>query len=102
MRRFNEKRVSADMDPSRFQLAQNYPNPFSERTTIKYCVPRRERIVLTIYDADDEMVQRLVDKVEEPGTYEVVWHAKKMSHGVYKYEMKAAEYRSTKEMELKK
>lgn len=102
MRRTGENRISHDMAPSRFRLAQNYPNPFSDMTTIKYCVPRRTRIALTIYGADGEVVHLLMDEIKEPGTYEVVWDAKNVAHGIYKYELRAADYQAVKKMEVLK
>ena len=92
----------AELVPAEFYLGQNYPNPFREKTTIKYCLASKAKVALTVYDPEGRVVKRLVDGEEEAGTHEAVWEAKGVPHGIYKYEMKAAEYKSTKEMELKK
>ena len=60
-----------DLIPPEFYLGQNYPNPFSEKTIIKYCVAYQTKVRITIYDSEGEMIDKLVDEVKEPGTYEV-------------------------------
>jgi hypothetical protein len=61
--------------PLEFHLGRNYPDPFSERTTIKYCVAYRTRVVLTVHDPGNGEVQTLVDADQDPGTYEVGFSA---------------------------
>lgn len=60
-----------DLVPSEFYMGQNYPNPFSERTAIKFCVAYRTRVRVEVFDSEGRLVERLVDEVKEPGTYEV-------------------------------
>ena len=50
-----------DIVPTKFELAENYPNPFSARTTIKFCIPDRMKIKLEIYNADNRKVKTLID-----------------------------------------
>lgn len=89
-----------DMIPLKFYLGQNYPDPFKDTTTIKYCVAHKSRVFITVYDSEGEMVQRLVDGEKEPGTYEAVLHAKDFLEGTYTYEMKAVGYKAVKKMLL--
>ena len=91
-----------DLLPSEFQLSQNYPNPFRDRTTIKYCVPHRCRVVLSIHRSNGRPVERLVDTEKEAGTHEAVWDAEVLSPGVYLCRMKAASFRDAKKMLLKR
>ncbi len=87
-----------DLVPSEFHLAQNYPNPFKERTTIKYCVPRKCRVVLTVQNSDGEVVERLVDDDKQAGTYETIWSAHGLVPGVYSCCMQAEGFSETKRM----
>jgi hypothetical protein len=52
-------------------LEQNYPNPFSSKTTIKYTLPHSGKIILKIYDLTGRPVATLVNQEQQKGTYEV-------------------------------
>lgn len=88
------------MAPSRFRLAQNYPNPFRDQTTIKYCVAYRCRVVLKICDGHGNVVRLLIDNEKSAGTYEVLWDARGLAGGIYVCEMKAGSFVSRKYMRL--
>ncbi len=60
-----------DLEPSEFYLSQNYPNPFREKTIIKYCVAYKTRVKLTVYNSEGKEIKKLVDEEKNPGTYEV-------------------------------
>ena len=66
-----------DLIPAEFYMSQNYPNPFKEKTTIKYCVAYKTRVRIEIYNSDDEIIEKLVDEVKEAGTYEVEFYPAK-------------------------
>lgn len=58
--------------PSSFILHQNYPNPFNPVTTLRYDIPERSEVVLTIYDILGRQVTTLVRGMEEPGFKTVI------------------------------
>ncbi len=93
--------------PSEFYLAQNYPNPFKDKTVIKYCVAYKTRVMLKIYNAEGKEVDKLVDEEKKPGTYEVEFsacHSRESGNlpdGYYFYRLKAGDYSSGKKMVLK-
>ena len=60
-----------DLVPSEFYLSQNYPNPFSEKTTIKFCVAYKTKVKLEVFNSDGEIIKTLLDEEKEAGTYEV-------------------------------
>jgi len=99
-----------DVIPLEFFLSQNYPNPFKEKTTIKYCVPYRARVKLTVYDSESKLIKKLVDEEKTPGTYEVELKAstchsgesRNLSEGIYSYSLEAGNYKSQKKMLLQK
>ena len=64
-----------DLIPTEFYLSQNYPNPFKEKTTIKYCVAYKTKVRITIYNSEGEMIEKLVDEVKEAGTYEAEFYS---------------------------
>jgi len=47
--------------PSRFELFDNYPNPFNPQTTIFFSVDKPQKISLKIYDARGRLVRVLKD-----------------------------------------
>ncbi len=71
--------------PARFLLEQNHPNPFNPTTRIRYDIPHRGRVKLTIYDVSGRELEILVDGENEAGYYEIEWHGLDMPSGVYFY-----------------
>jgi hypothetical protein len=89
--------------PAELRLEQNVPNPFSRTTTIRYSVPRAQRVRLEIYDAAGRQVVSLVDGPVGPGWGEVTWDARDrnrraVASGAYFCRLSAAEGRSVSRM----
>lgn len=86
--------------PSEFFLSQNYPNPFKDKTIIKYCVGYKTRVRLTIHNSDGLVIEKLVDEVKQPGTYEIKLFTGSINSskilelpdGYYFYHLDAGEY----------
>jgi hypothetical protein len=78
-----------DLVPSEFHLSQNYPNPFKEKTEIKYCLPERTNVKLELFDSEKRKVKTLVDEVEEAGTYKVDLSGEDLQEGFYYYKLEA-------------
>jgi hypothetical protein len=106
-----------EFEPSEFYLSQNYPNPFKERTVIKYCVAVRARVILTVFDTEGKEIEKLVDEEQNPGTYEVEFDASVChlcesrnlpagrqgpEEGTYFYRLEAGDYKSEKKMSIQK
>ena len=91
-----------DLVPSEYYLSQNYPDPFQDRTTIKYCLPEKVKVKLELFDSERRKVKTLVDEIEEAGTYKVELNGEDLMEGVYFYKIKAGEFVSTKKMVLLK
>lgn len=95
--------------PINFHLSQNYPNPFKEKTTIKYCVAYKTRVRITVFNSNGETIENLLDEEKEAGTYEIEFDVKKASSGelrtllesTYIYQLKAGNYCNKKEMTFK-
>ncbi|MBN2104843.1 T9SS type A sorting domain-containing protein [bacterium] len=60
--------------PHESGLVMNYPNPFNPSTTVQYEVTRSGFVRLVIYDLTGREVDRLVNAIQGPGTYRVVWN----------------------------
>jgi hypothetical protein len=80
--------------PRAFALDQNKPNPFGRTTTIRYALPVPSLTELNIYDVSGRTVTRLVQSVQKPGYYSVVWkgtdmHGRSVAAGTYFYVLKS-------------
>jgi hypothetical protein len=102
-----------DLVPNEFYLFQNYPNPFKDKTTIKYCVAYKTRIRITVFNTEGEMIEKLVDEEKEAGTYKLEFpsiecsqpddkESEKLTDGNYLYRLEAGNYTSDKKMKLEK
>jgi len=91
-----------DILPTEFELAQNYPNPFRDKTTIKYCVPVKMNIKLEVFDSNRNKIRVLVDEIKEAGTYKVEFKVKDMEGGEYIYKLESRDYFESKKMILMK
>jgi len=60
--------------PEDCSLSQNYPNPFNPVTTLHYEIAHKGLVRLTIYDLLGRRVADLVNRVQEPGRYQVSWN----------------------------
>lgn len=73
--------------PLSFDLHQNYPNPFNPTTEIGFQIAHSGLVTLKVYDVLGRRVSTLVDKVEQPGTYEVQFNGFGLPSGVYFYRL---------------
>ncbi|MEM1096417.1 MAG: T9SS type A sorting domain-containing protein [Bacteroidota bacterium] len=86
-----------------YVLRQNYPEPFSQRTTIRYEVIDTVPVTLTVYDLLGRRVRTLVDGMQSAGVYDVVFDAGDLPTGLYFYRLEAAGYVSiTRRMTLQR
>jgi hypothetical protein len=54
-------------------LEQNYPNPFTITTGIRFEVPKRDHVRLTIYDMQGRVVSMLINGQMDPGRHDTFW-----------------------------
>ena len=94
--------------PLEFFLSQNYPNPFREKTVIKYCVAYKTRVQITVYNSQGKEIEKLVDEEKQPGAYEVEFNSVEthrdasLQNGTYSYRLEAGDYKNEKKMILTK
>ena len=83
-------------------LEQNYPNPFNPATTIRFSVPEKSNVNLTVLNSIGEQVALILNENKEPGFYQVEFNAANLSSGVYFYQLHAGNFVKTKKMILMK
>lgn len=69
--------------PSKFDLKNNFPNPFNPSTTFQFELPLQSAVRLEIYDMLGRRVAVLADEKLSAGTHERRWNASGFSSGVY-------------------
>ncbi|MBI5726226.1 MAG: T9SS type A sorting domain-containing protein, partial [Ignavibacteriales bacterium] len=94
--------VAEKVMPAAFELSQNYPNPFNPETSIRFAVPERAHVVLSVYNQLGEKVAELANGVMESGFHNVSWNAANFTSGVYFYELKTGKFSSVKKLVLMK
>ncbi|HMQ80066.1 MAG TPA: PQQ-dependent sugar dehydrogenase [Ignavibacteria bacterium] len=94
--------VNNQQTPLKFELDQNFPNPFNPETTVKFTVPKSSFVMLQIFDVLGRELVRPVSENKSAGTYEVKWNAENYPSGVYFYRLTAGEFSEERKMVLKK
>ena len=72
---------------SEFQLNQNEPNPFKEKTSIRYCVPYKTKVIIIVINSEGDVVEKLISKDHDIGMYEVEFFADGLAEGTYFYQI---------------
>ncbi|NOX90638.1 MAG: T9SS type A sorting domain-containing protein [Calditrichaeota bacterium] len=86
--------------PQKYELSQNFPNPFNPVTQIKFSIPKTSRVTLTVYNALGQKMVDILDKEFKPGFYDVKWNSSGFASGVYFYRLRSKDFVSTKKMIL--
>ncbi len=93
--------------PTEFGLSQNYPNPFNPVTTIRYSLPHRSHVTLTVHNILGQKVATLVNTLRPPGNHTARWNGRDsrgraVSSGVYFYRLTTEGFVDTRKMLLLK
>jgi hypothetical protein len=75
--------------PVSFRLEQNFPNPFNPSTTIRYGLPSRSNVTLTVFNTLGQKVATLVAGEQEAGNHEVRFNGSSLASGMYLYRLQA-------------
>jgi hypothetical protein len=91
--------------PNSFELEQNFPNPFNPTTKIKFGLPTKSHVRLTVYNLLGQEIVTLVDEELSAGTHTTEWDGRDRSQtevasGIYFYKLIAADFVDTKKMML--
>jgi len=94
-------------NPTKFNLQNNFPNPFNPITKLRYELPENSFVNITIYDLLGKQVRTLINQTQDAGFKSVIWNAtndygKPVSAGVYLYQIQAGDFVQTKKMVLLK
>ena len=93
-----EENLNIVILPSVFNLSDNYPNPCSDMTTIRFAVPGESHVNISLYDISGREVVNLVNETMKPGYYEFDANVRDYSSGIYFLRMNADNFTSTKKL----
>lgn len=94
--------------PKQFALQQNYPNPFNPATIIKFDLPVRSNVTLTIFNVLGQKVKTLLANESLPAEHHSrTWDGTTddghtAASGIYFYKIEAGTFVQTKKMVLMK
>ncbi len=72
----NVKLLPSPGQESSFTLEQNFPNPFTDFTTIRYTLPETSAARIRIYNEEGKKVRTLLLTTQYQGQGEVIWDGK--------------------------
>lgn len=88
--------------PVKFELGQNFPNPFNPTTKINYSIPEASSVKLTIYNAIGQVVNVINDGFKSAGSYTLEVDGSRFNSGVYFYKLEAGNNTQIRKMVLVK
>ncbi len=68
-------------------IFQNFPNPFSTVTNIKFEIAEKTSVKIIVYNSIGTEVAVLVNEIKQPGAYQAQWNATNVSAGNYFYKV---------------
>jgi hypothetical protein len=89
--------------PMEFALLPNYPNPFNPSTTIRFHVPIRSNIDISVFDILGNHVETIINSEVYPGIRSIVWAPdRSVVSGMYFIRLKSDHFTSTQKVILLK
>ena len=88
--------------PEDFYILQNYPNPFNPSTKIRFAVPEKSHVKLTLFDVLGRELSVIFDDELNPGVKEIDLNGSNLPSGVYLVRMDANDYKKTLKISLLK
>lgn len=83
-----------------YALGQNYPNPFTNSTTIQYTLPQASQVNLSLFDISGRIIKVLVNGSNDAGTHAISFSTGSLSKGVYYYRIQAGDFTDVKKMTI--
>ena len=84
--------------PTRYELHQNFPNPFNANTAIAFDVPLAGRVTIRVFDVLGQNVLTIIDRNYPAGQFTVDVEAGSLHSGTYIYRIETPHYISARTM----
>ena len=86
--------------PKKFELSQNFPNPFNPVTNISYKLPNDSKVSIKIFDILGREVRTLVSEFKTAGYHTINFDGSTLSSGMYFYRIKTNGFEAIRKMLL--
>jgi len=64
-------------------LEQNFPNPFSDQTELRYTIREKCNVSVNVYNINGQEINMLMNRHHEPGDYTLIFDATGLENGIY-------------------
>lgn len=88
--------------PESFRLYQNSPNPFNPITSIMFSLPKRQKVMIDIFNILGDRIETVLNQELPAGTWSTSWDGAQYPSGIYFYRIKTEGFTETKKMVLLK
>ncbi len=88
--------------PVKFELSQNFPNPFNPSTKINFSVAEPGNVKLSVFNVLGQQVAELVNGYLSTGNFTADFDASSLSSGMYIYTLESGAVKITRKMSLLK
>lgn len=95
-----EEPAAEESLPGEFVLSGGFPNPFNPSTRIRYGVPVRSQVTISVYNDLGQHVATLVEGEKDAGYYDAIFDASGLSSGVYLCRFQAVGFVQTRRLIL--
>ena len=86
--------------PVHFDLKQNFPNPFNQKTFISYQLSADSDVRLDIYNIQGRLIETLINERQGVRYYTVKFDGTTLPSGIYFYRLSTEQHQSVKSMLL--
>jgi len=83
-------------------LIDNYPNPFNPVTVIRFNLPQKEKVSVTVFDMLGKEIKVLVDEIKDKGLHEVEFFDINLASGIYFVKLQTNSFIKTQKIVLMK
>ena len=91
---------NSNVQPSLFELDQNFPNPFNSGTDITFTLQQKGNVSLKINNILGQQFNLLDEIYLQAGEHRIHWQANHMASGIYYYTLTAGSQKMSKKMIL--
>lgn len=97
--------LAPDPIPEKFDLAQNFPNPFNQETEIRFALPEARHVRVTLFNTLGGKICTLTNEFYQAGRYSLRWdcrdsQGRPMASGIIFCSFHAGEFREIRKMSL--
>ncbi len=93
--RFTPSTVTHTAEKNDFRVGQNYPNPFTDKSTIPVSLVKPSKVVCNLYNSTGKMVKTIANNYYQPGEHNIDLSSELLEPGIYYYTIFVGDERIT-------